>query len=462
MEVIDWLLYVVNPQDYWSRMCIDYATSSDDFLSAGALFDIAGAVFLQNLICGERMRERYWAARSYLTITGRLLRPSNRPFARHAARDYWRFLTNAVHPIQGEMRERAQAAVMWLLKAQDATPDDGVSLGYFPCDADQTKGWRPSYPETTGYIIPSLIDYSERYDDSDVRERALRMAVWETKIQMPSGAVQGGPVCAPELQTPAVFNTGMVLNGFTAAFRATEGSEFLEAGRRAADFLLADLGDDGHFRTHGKFVSPHPYKTYNCLCAWPLFRFGEDVREPHYQETAVKIVESAVAQQQTNGWFSDNCLTNPDAPLLHTICYTLQAILEVGVLARREDFIASVQKGTDPLLGKISPEGFLRGSFLADWRPGLQSSCLTGNAQLAVICYRLHELTGNPKYKTAADRLVNYLKALQVLDSDNPAINGAIPGSFPLMGRYMTAGYPNWATKYFLDALLFQRRFQES
>ena len=104
----------------------------------------------------------------------------------------------------------------------------------------------------------------------------------------------------------------------------------------------------------------------------------------------------------------------------------------------------------------------MRGSFYADWNPGLYSSCLTGNAQLAVVCYRLHELTGDSKYAIAANRLLNCLKALQVLDSDNPEINGAIPGSFPLMGSYMTTGYPNWATKYFLDALLFQDRFENS
>jgi len=411
---------------------------------------------------GERVRERYWTARSYLEIMTRLFRRSNRTFARHVARDSWRFLTNAVQPIEGETRERAQAAVKWLLRAQDATPDDGVSLGYFPCDPDQANGWRPSYPETTGYIIPSLLDYSERCDDSEVRERALRMAIWETTIQMPSGAVQGGPVCEPEQQSPAVFNTGMVLHGYTAAYRATNAFEFLEAGQRAANYLVADLGDDGHFQTHGAFVTHHRYKTYNCLCAWPLYRFGQDVGDARYQEAAIKVVEAAIRQQQANGWFFNNCFANSETPITHTIGYTLQGILEVGILVGRGDFLASVQRGTEPLLRQISPEGFIRGSFYSDWSPKLYSSCLTGNAQLSVICYRLHEHTGDSKYKTAADRLVNYLKALQILDSGNPAINGAIPGSFPLMGAYMRAGYPNWATKYFLDALMLQDRHSES
>jgi len=38
---------------------------------------------------------------------------------------------------------------------------------------------------------------------------------------------------------------------------------------------------------------------------------------------------------------------------------------------------------------------------------------------------------------------------------------GAVAGSFPLFGGYMRAGYPNWATKYFLDALLLQAQFDQ-
>ena len=105
--------------------------------------------------------------------------------------------------------------------------DDGVSLGYFPCDPNQTTGWRPSYPETTGYIIPTLLEFSSRFGDSEVRRRALQMAAYETKIQLPSGAVQAGMVCSPESQEPAVFNTGMVLQGYIAAYRATENPEYL-------------------------------------------------------------------------------------------------------------------------------------------------------------------------------------------------------------------------------------------
>lgn len=411
-----------------------------------------------DLLVKRELRENYWAGQKTLTRMRRLLEGSNRVFAWHVARDLTRYLTNSLQPIPGQTRERARAAVDWLLRAQDATPDGGVSLGYFPCD--EKNGWRVSYPETTGYIITSLLEFARLYGDEQVRQRALRMARWEVEIQMPCGSVQGGPVCPPEKRTPCAFNTGMVLDGWSAAYRSSGDLGFLEAGRRAAEFLIYDLTDEGYFRTNGEFVTSEKIKTYNCLCAWPLHRIGADAHDLRYQTAAMRIVEAALRLQQPNGWFAYNCLTRSEAPLLHTIGYTLQGVLEVGRLGGREDFIAAARRGVDALLSRMSPKGFLRGRFYADWEPASLSSCLTGSAQLAVVCYGLFECTGGRQYWDAAERIVNYLKALQVTSSPNPCISGALAGSFPLFGGYMTAGYPNWATKYLLDALMLQDRLR--
>jgi hypothetical protein len=388
-----------------------------------------------------------------------LRRTSNRVFSGVVRSDLVRFLFDSVQPLEGQTRERARAAVDWILRGQVAGGDGGVSLGYFPCDVEQ--GWRPSYPETTGYIITSLLEYSRRFQETAVGAQALRMAEWETEIQMTSGAVQGGPVCPPEKQTPTAFNTGMVLDGWVTAYHFNQDARFLKAGRRAADWLVSDLDDEGYFRTNGQFVAPGLIKTYNVLCAWALHRLGEIVPEACYQSTAIRIVDAAIRKQQPNGWFADNCLTRPEAPLLHTIGYTLQGILEVGIAAKREDFVESSRRGVDALLPQINAKGRVHGRYFQDWEPACFSSCLTGSAQLAVVCYRLYEHLGQRSYWTAAERLLNYLKPLQLLDSGNPALNGALPGSFPLFGGYMTAGYPNWATKYLLDALLLQDRLAE-
>ena len=404
-----------------------------------------------------RLRETYWGVSALASDLKRLKRPENLAFKRLVLQDQWRFMARTARPVNGESVARMQHAVRWLLHAQRATPDSGVPLGYFPCRPD-IAGWMPSYPETTGYIITSLLAYADRFSDEQAKTAALAMAHWEVSVQMPSGAVQGGPVCPPSSQTAAAFNTGMVLDGWCSAYLASKDPAVLDAARRAADFLVTDLDENGYFRTNGAFVSAGEIKTYTCLCAWAMHRFGVACGERRYQDAAIKVIEAALRQQQPNGWFAHNCLTRSDAPLTHTIGYTLQGVLEVGLAAAREDFIAAVKKSIDQIIVRIEKSGFLHACFYADWEPASLSSCLTGSAQIAIVCYRLYECTGVSDYRQAGDLLLNYLKALQVLDAENPAFSGAIAGSFPIFGDHMRGGYPNWATKYFLDALLLQER----
>jgi hypothetical protein len=401
------------------------------------------------------VREQYWQLAGHLQRLRRSLRPEKRSFRQALMRDYLRYL--APKPLRvDDGRERMDAAVEWLLRAQRATGDGGVSLGYFPCEDGVVDGWRPSYPETTGYIIASLVDYAEAFGRRDLLDRAWEMARWEIDVQMPSGAVQGGMVCPPERQVAAVFNTGMVLQGFTALIGVRRDERLMTAAERAAAFLAADQGPDGHFRSHGAFVTDAKIKTYNCLCAWALYRYAEQIDSADYRAVAVRAVEASVREQRPNGWFANNCLTWSEAPLTHTIGYSLQGVLEVGVLAHRDDFIAAARRGLDPVLARVSRSGYLAGRFYEDWRPANFSMCVTGTAQLAIVAYRLFQLSGENRYREIADRMVAFVKTTQCLDTADDGMRGAVPGSFPLSGSYMTYGYPNWATKYFLDSLLLQ------
>ncbi|NIR46494.1 MAG: hypothetical protein GWN83_21255, partial [Gemmatimonadetes bacterium] len=60
-------------------------------------------------------------------------------------------------------RFHAEEAVSWIERAQDATPDGGVSRAYsvgWTAHAN-ARGWQNSYPETTGYIIPTILDCAD-------------------------------------------------------------------------------------------------------------------------------------------------------------------------------------------------------------------------------------------------------------------------------------------------------------
>jgi hypothetical protein len=312
-----------------------------------------------------------------------------RSFAYYVLKDAARYALFHPKPIHGETAVRARLAARWLARAQDATPDGGLSYGYFPFK--ETGGWRNSYPETTGYTIPTLLSYADSFDEPEYRQRARRMAVFVRSCQLPSGAIYGGMVGGQHGDVPVAFNTGMALLGLLAAYRDTGEDEFLDSIRRAAEFLLHDVGSDGHFHSHGRFVMPNAIKTYTSLCAWPLYEAGRELRNDRYCEAAVRVGNAALGLQPANGWFSENCLSHRAyAPLLHTIGYTLQGFVELGIVSGETRYVEAARRGVEGLLPHCK-RGFLHGRWFADWQPAALSSCLTGAAQVAVVCYRLAE-----------------------------------------------------------------------
>src|SRR5438270_1645808 len=99
------------------------------------------------------------------------------------------------------LQENLPAAYGWLCRAQDVTGDGGVAAWYH-----LFRGWATSYPETTGYIIPTFLVYSRLFDEPEAKRRAIQMADFECEVQLSSGAVRGGQMNIKA--APAVFNTG--------------------------------------------------------------------------------------------------------------------------------------------------------------------------------------------------------------------------------------------------------------
>src|SRR2546422_3272455 len=134
------------------------------------------------------------------------------------------------------------------------------------------RSWQPSYPETTGYIIPTLYAAARRLGRAELAARAEAAARWEIEIQLPSGAVRSGVIGEPE--SPAVFNTGQVLLGWLAAFEETAQGIFADAARRAACYLVTTLDSDGHWRNGNSRFARADATLYNTRAAWALAEAG--------------------------------------------------------------------------------------------------------------------------------------------------------------------------------------------
>ncbi len=360
------------------------------------------------------------------------------------------------HPVAANAEDHLVAAIEWLVRAQDATLDGGVSRGYSVAwhPYFRIRGWQPAYPETTGYLIPTMYDAACRLDRPDLRERAVRMADWELQVQLPSGAVQSGVIGEQLVPAPAVFNTGQVLFGLVRAHMETGRDEYLSGARRAADYMVRAQGADGNFEHGRSAVARDDCTTYYTRAAWALCVFGTYVQERRYTDAAERNVRFGLAQQLDNGWFRANCLSDPDRPLLHTIAYAVEGILGCGLLLRREEYVAAARKTAVALARQQRPDGGLSGRFARDWSAQASWDCLTGDAQMAAVWWHIGGTTGDADLQARAHRMCRFLMRTQNRAAPDPGLAGGIKGSFPIDGDYGRYEVLNWPTKFFVDALL--------
>ena len=349
------------------------------------------------------------------------------------------------------------ATAEWIVRAQRATPDDGVAHSY----DIKRRTWLASYPETTGYIIPTLYDYAQHFDAPQYRDAALKMAYWEVDEQLDDGGVRAGTMAA-EVVVPTIFNTGQVLFGLARAARESADPRLMEALRRASDWLVDAQDADGCWRRFGSPFAPSTNGTYNTRSAFGLVRAFEVIGDPRYLDAAVRNVEWALSTAAPNRWLPGNCLTanSDDRALTHTIAYALRGILEVGVASATPRFVEQALEMGRQVAAKQNPDGSLSGYFSPTWTPLNNWSCVTGNSQMALNWLRLAKVTGETRLLDHARAANRFNMSIQLLDGA-PETRGAVKGSHPVGEDYMTWRYPNWAAKFFADALMFEHLYPQ-
>lgn len=355
-------------------------------------------------------------------------------------------------------RFHIQEAVEWIKRAQDVTPDRGVSRAYSAAwhPFFRARGWQQSYPETTGYIIRTFLDCSKYLGETELRRRALAMADWEIEVQMPSGAVMGGVL--NDQPSPAVFNTGQVILGWIAAYEETKDAKYLDAAKLAGNYLLKVQNPDGSWIKGNSEFANAMSTTYNSRVGWALVLLGQCCADPRYLDGGEKNVRFSLSQQNQNGWFRNNCLTDSATPLLHTISYAIEGIWGAGEALQHTEYLRRAARSAEALLDTLREDGSVPGRLDSEWKGTVEWSCLTGDAQLAGIWLRLYAREKDRRYLHGAKRLLSFLKASQNCVSQNIGLRGGIKGSFPFDGEYGRFEVLNWATKFFVDALLLDEQ----
>ena len=361
------------------------------------------------------------------------------------------FSTARRQPVR-DHRAHLEAAIDWLKRAQDvrdgAHDAGGVSAGWSFED-----GWLPSYPETTGYIIETFFEAAQRLGQPELQARAQRMIDWELSIQMPDGAFPGH--FGEPGSRPVIFNTGQIMHGMNVGFERLGRADCLEAAVRAGRWLAAQQDDDGAFRRFEHNDIPHVYNTRG---TWALARTAQLAGDATLKRAAIRHLDWALAQQTASGWFARNAFIEGRQPFTHTIAYAIRGFLESGMLLGDARYVDAAVRAARGVAARQRADGWLAGTFGDGWTSQDTYCCLTGLAQMCICWSRLRDGAGEPGFEANVDAGIACVKASQRLDDPADEVRGGIAGSWPIWGAYSRFEFPNWAAKFFADALLLDMR----
>jgi len=333
--------------------------------------------------------------------------------------------------------QKRDEALDWLLRAQRQTPDGGVCAWF-----DLQRGWCPtSYPEVTGYIIPTMWDAFALTGSAHYRDAAIEMTDWITEVQHPDGYVT-----SMDFQTPYVFDTGQDILGWVRSYRESGAANHLDAAVRAGEWLLRMQRADGSWWTT---PTSGASQTYHSRVAWSLLQLADATSDTRYADAARRNLDWAVERQEPNGWFRGD----PQRDMTHFLEYAVRGLIESGLWIGDDRYVAAGKRMADRVLQFVDDSGYLCGWFRSDWTPDAPSCCLTGSIQFAIVWLALCRETSDAGYRELAHRAMRYVIGTQTTDPGVPETYGAIAGSEPVDSEYAPMAYLSWGTKFLIDAI---------
>lgn len=342
-----------------------------------------------------------------------------------------------------------RAAAEWLTRAHDATSDGGIAGRY-----RLATGWSSSYPETTGYIVPTLLALADVFGDARYRERARRCVGFLLSVQLPSGAFPALEI-ADNRTAPSPFNSAQIVHGLHAWHCATGDPAVLDPIRRAGRWICDAQDEDGAWR---KYFYREIACAYSAHAACWLAEAADTVDDPRFLAAAERNLRWVLSlQDRETGWFDRAGFSEADhehrRAHTHTIAYTIDGVRRLsdrlGIIEGRDAVLLAATR----LAERLERAGTLAGVLNHRWRPEARYVCLTGNAQMASIWLAAARACGDLRLVSAAFKAIDEVKRAQALTHPNPGIRGGIPGSWPIDGAYIQYALPNWAAKFFVDAL---------
>ncbi|MDB2639677.1 hypothetical protein N9Y63_02320 [Akkermansiaceae bacterium] len=278
------------------------------------------------------------------------------------------------------------------------------------------------------------------------------MTDWLLSLQHEDGWFPGGTLKCKGERKPSIFNTGQILFGLAESFARTKDERVGVAAERGLKWLCDQQEANGQWLKHA-YVEGYSPSYYAHVC-WPMVVAARALGDESSIEYVRRGLEAVNRDRNGNGTFSRWAFATGKSAFTHTMAYTLQGVIESSIIIDEwENLAVPAENSAEILLRKFEIRRHLAGAYSQDWSGNHRYICLTGHCQMASTWMRIYERNDDARFLDAAVKLMVTVCEKQKLKG-RMARRGAIRGSAPLWGDYMRMRYPNWATKFFVDAMM--------
>ena len=334
-------------------------------------------------------------------------------------------------------KEHLDDSAKWLLFMQNS--DGGYSRKF-----SFISGRDKSYIETTGYIIPSLIEVGLHLNKKRYINSALRAGEWLLKIQNSDGSFS-------EIDTnkPYAFDTGQCLIGLNYLYSYTKDDRYLHSAKKASYWLMSNQEDDGSWQSVAYNNEKH---TYYSRVASAMYRYGVISDDKKIRTSALKNIDWVLSNQLDNGYFKYSSFVETIPAYLHTLIYILEGLLDIYDITKDKKILDAILKNSENFKNiNLHRDVILCSQYDKDFNCTNSQKCMTGVAQWVGVAIRLYQITQDDEYKQCAVNTLLYLKSKQLKSS---IMKGGFSASIPFWGRYGSFDFVNWTNKFFIDSMI--------
>lgn len=304
------------------------------------------------------------------------------------------------------LSKRTEKAIAWLVS--NTQKDEGIKV---------TSKISKTYPEVTGYLIPTLINWGER-------ELACQYASYLAEIQNPDG---GFPT--PQSSNSAFFDTGQVVRGLMSI--SNIGEDYIPQIIKAINFMASSINDRGEIilseEADWAGEVPRAISLY-AIAPCVLWLRNNDAESALIQKFSLAI---------------EKIVSDPGILLLQSVnhfhAYIMDALIDLGY----EDLARKGMQQLRPLNNK----GAIAGNSTETW------ICTTGQFQYSIILGKLGQHQDAVNSFLAAAKKQNRSGGWYGSVGRLAALGNCIYPMAPRKKMYFPNDEIPWANKYYLDAL---------